>query len=148
MARTVVARADVVVAVGTSGIKGLHGLVRTVRDLLEPRRRTRANRGRGEPRASPSPVARRDVASAGRPHRHHGHRPGHGPDLRRRTRARSTSCSVTGSAPAGECHAPLVGAVHAVLQRSGPRPVRAGAGPTRVVPGSLGPWTDGEAANQ
>src|SRR5690606_6932196 len=35
MARTAVARADVVVAVGAPGLKGLHGLVRTVNRLRE-----------------------------------------------------------------------------------------------------------------
>ena len=145
MARTTASRADVVFAVGAPSLKGVHGLVRVVTDLVDfgvpadrivpvfnrsPRsQRARATLGtavadlagaaNGARLASPVHLPERDIESD----IHDGRR----------------LPAVLGD--------PLAGAFHAVLGRVAERPAGDGrSSGERVRPGSLGSWSDDEAA--
>jgi len=148
MARTTATRADVVFAVGAPSLKGVHGLVRVVTDLIafgvpghrivpvfnrSPRsQRARASLGAavaelagataGAHLASPVHLPERDIES----------------DLHDGRRL-----------PAA-LGAPLAGALHAVVGRAVGRHRDGGRSHStdgeRVRPGSLGRWTDDEAA--
>jgi MinD-like ATPase involved in chromosome partitioning or flagellar assembly len=146
MARTATSRADVVFAVGSPSLKGVHALVRVVTDLMafgvpahrivpvlnrSPRSpRARAALGtavaelavaaNGARLAGPVHLPERDIESD----LHDGHR----------------LPAVLG--------APLAGALHAVLGRVAERPLEGVASPDgqRVTPGSLGAWAGDEAA--
>lgn len=140
MARTAVARADVVFAVGTPGMKGLHALVRVIDDLesagVEPgrivpvfNRAPRGHRAHTELAAALAALAgrrgRADLAPAL-----------FLPDKRVDEALRD------GVALPSALSAPLAGAWRALLDRSGP-PAPAGTGlgqPQRVVPGAIGSW--------
>jgi hypothetical protein len=147
MARTAASRADVVFAVGGPSLKGVHGLVRVITDLVafgvpphrivpvlnrSPRtQRTRAALGTavaelagtatGGRLASPVHLPERDIET----------------DLHDGRRLPA----VLGT--------PLAGALHAVLERVSDRTLddsHAAGGGERVRPGSLGRWTGDEAA--
>jgi hypothetical protein len=138
MARTIVATADAVVAVGEPGVTGLLGLIRLRDDLS----------GRGVPagrvvtvlsRAPRGPKARADITRALAELA--GRAPGSAalaspvfvPDRR------SLDVVVRDVAPLPEpLVAPVAGAVAAVLARSPTEAVLAGIEPERVAPGSLG----------
>lgn len=142
MARTAVARADVVVAVGAPGLKGLHGLVRTVNRLREHgvppervlavvNRSPRAARARAEltrafadlsgSRAGADPVVG----------------PVHLPDRRG-----LDDLLRDGARLPQALTAPLAGALAPMLA---PTPLPAAPGgpvPVPVAPGSLGAWAE------
>ena len=97
MARTAVMQADVVIAVGVPGVKGLHGLVRTVNDL----------RDHGVPAARILPVinacqpqregqGRADALVRGALRLDARRRDGHRADLPARPAGVSTTCIATG----------------------------------------------------
>jgi hypothetical protein len=145
LARSSVARSDVVVAVGLPGVKGLHALTRMVDDLrahgVEPERILpvvnrvgRNQRVRAELRRTFA-----DLTAAG-----DAAHPVDGliflPDRRglddlHRDGARMPSAFT----------APLVGAVRAVLDRSRSRPTPGEVEPAPIAPGTLGSWFDEEA---
>jgi len=148
LARTAVSSADVVVIVGGPGMKGLHGLVRTTRDVLAhgvptsrilpvvnrapkgPRARAELTRAFAQlavadatsSRSSPIPALPSPVFVAERRH----------VDLLLRDGARL---------PDGWIRS-LATSVAALVARA-PRPLPSTAAePVRVTPGSLGSWTD------
>jgi len=148
MARTLAHRADVVVAVGLPGVKGLHALVRTVYGLrehgVEPGRiLVVVNRASRNARAKAelsrafsdlSGTARDGAAVMGPiflPER------GGIDDLHRDGARLPKSLS-----------APLAGAVRAAFDRSERPSHGASSRPVVVTPGSLGTWDDQEAAGQ
>jgi hypothetical protein len=144
MARTIASRADVVFAVGSPSLKGVHALVRVVTDLIAfgvPSHRIVPvlSRSPRSPRARAGlAIAVAELAGAS------GARlasPVHLPD-------RDIESDLhDGRRLPSVLGAPLVGALHAVLGRVAERPVD-GAPPAgdRVRPGSLGAWTGDEAA--
>lgn len=144
MARTTVARADVVVVVGTPGVKGLHGLVRTVNRLREhgvAPERTLAVLNRSARTAKGRAELTRGVAELlgaqsgdGRPAVlgpvHVADR--RGLDEILRDGARLPSSVVE----------PVAGAVAALLARTPQAALAGGPAPVAVVPGSLGSWAE------
>jgi MinD-like ATPase involved in chromosome partitioning or flagellar assembly len=142
LARASVARADVVVAVGLPGVKGLHALVRVVDDLrahgVDPGRILAVvNRaGRNQRARSEQSHAFADLA-AGR-----GAPPVAGP-LHLPDRRGLDDLHRDGARLPSSLSTPLAGAVRAVLERAGDRAVPAGE-PARVTPGSLGVWPEEE----
>ena len=138
MARTIAASADVAFAVGLPGMKGIHGLVRTVSELLDHgvpaerivtvvNRASKSGRGRAELAAA--------IASL----------------LRGRADAAALSTPVflperpvdddlrDGARFPPHFTAPLAGAFHAAVGRVGTG-TRLVAEPELIVPGSLGGW--------
>jgi hypothetical protein len=152
LARTAVAQADVVFAVGLPGVKGTHSLVRVLGDLVDfgvppPRvvpvvnRAPRGHRGRAE-------VAQVCAVVPARPSPGASASNGPGPDglcppvfLPER---RVDDALRDGVALPSSLSGPLVAAFDGVLQRLGPLHAGAerGQGPARVVPGTLGHWED------
>ncbi len=151
MARTATSRADVVFAVGGPSLKGVHGLVRVITDLVAfgvPAHRI-------VPVFNRSPRSPRSRAALG-------------------TAVAQLAGTATGGFLASPVHlpereiesdlhdgrrlpavlgAPLAGALDAVLERASARVDggtgtgrSAGSGGERVRPGSLGRWNDDEAA--
>jgi MinD-like ATPase involved in chromosome partitioning or flagellar assembly len=149
MARTVVASADVVIVVGSPGVKGLHGLVRVVHDLRDhgvaPTRILPVVNGAGRnPRARAEMTrAFAELASAAQDDG-----PVVGPIFLPDRRA-VDDLHRDGARLPSSLSAPLVGAVQALMDRSTARPGDAsGSSPQRVTPGSLGTWSGQEAASQ
>ncbi|HYI61905.1 MAG TPA: hypothetical protein VEW93_08895 [Acidimicrobiales bacterium] len=145
MARTTVAQADAVVAVGTPGVKGLHALVRTVDRLrdhgVDPERivavvnrSARAARGRAEMGRSFADLSGRGRAGP----------PVVGPVHLTERRGLDDLLRDGAPLPRGLA-APVAGAVAHVLVAVGPLPAPAG-GPVPVAAGSLGRWAEQEAA--
>jgi hypothetical protein len=144
MARSTMARADVVVVVGTPGVKGLHGLVRTVNRLREHgvaaertlavlNRSARTAKGRAEltrgvadllgaQALDGGPVVIGPVHVADR----------RGLDEVLRDGARLPSSVVD----------PVAGAVGALLARTPQAALAGGPAPVPVAPGSLGAWAE------
>ena len=142
MARTAMAEADVVFAVGLPSMKGLHALVRVVTELtgfgVPPSRIVPVlNRAPRSARARAAlaavlaqlaePAAGDELAA-----------PIHLPE-----RAVDTDLHDGARLPAG-LGAPLAGAFHAVLTRAGD--TASSDAPEQVRPGSLGVWADQRAA--
>lgn len=148
MARSLVRRADVVVAVGAAGVKALHSLVRTVHDLrghgVEAERILAVvNHAPRGPRARAElSGALADLTATGA-----GKEPAPGPIFLPQRRG-IDDLHRDGARLPPSISGPLVGAVHAVLDRAGQRPPRSADAAKPVSPGSLGTWTDEEAANQ
>ena len=149
MARTTASRADVVFAVGSPSLKGVHALVRVVTDLMAfgvPAHRIVPvlNRSPRSPRARAAlgtAVAELAVAANGA----HLAGPVHLPerDIEDDLHDGRRLPSVIGT--------PLAGAFHAVLARVAERAPSSAIGDGdsdggRVRPGSLGAWTGDEAA--
>ncbi len=147
MARATITRADVVIAVGTSGIKGMHGLVHVIHDLREhgvaPDRILAVVNAASRNARAKAEFTRTFAELTGAVHQGD---PVVGPiflpdrrgvDDLHRDGAR-LPMSLTG---------PLVGAVQSVLDGSSGR-IAAGSGsaPAPIAPGSLGTWSDQEAA--
>lgn len=144
MARTAVDGADVVVAVGTAGVKGLHGLVRTVARLRDHgvaperivavvNRSARSAKGRAE-------ITRAVADLAGAPAGGSVLGPVHLPERR------GLDDVLRDGAPLPSALVdPITGAVRAVLERAPARPV-AEPEPVAVRPGELGMWADEEVA--
>jgi MinD-like ATPase involved in chromosome partitioning or flagellar assembly len=143
MARSTISRADVVVAVGTPGVKGLHGLVRTVNRLREhgvPPERTLAVLNRSARTAKGRAELTRGVADLlggaldGRPAVigpvHVAERRGLDEVLR------------DGARLPGSVVDPVAGAVSALLSRTPQAALTGGPAPVAVVPGSLGTWAE------
>lgn len=144
MARTVASRADVVVVVGTPGVKGLHGLVRTVNRLREHgvaaertlavvNRSARSAKGRADLTRSVAELLS-GLSLDGRPAVVG---PVHVADRRGidevvRDGARLPSSVVD----------PVTGAVGALLTRTPQVDVSAQQTPVPVTPGSLGAWAE------
>jgi MinD-like ATPase involved in chromosome partitioning or flagellar assembly len=145
LARAAVARSDVVVVVGLPGLKGLHGLTRVVDDLrahgVEPERilpvvnrAGRNQRTRAEVRRTFAELtATRD-----------GGQPVDGPIFLPERRGLD-DLHRDGARMPSAIAAPVVGAVHALLDRAGARTDTGAGAPERVAPGSLGSWFDEEA---
>ncbi|WCO65598.1 hypothetical protein PO878_13925 [Iamia majanohamensis] len=145
MARTVTTRADAVVVVGSPGVKGLHGLVRTVNALREhgvaPERMlavvdrsARTAKGRAELTRTFADLsgARMDgVGVVG---------PVHVPERRGLDEVLRDGARLPASVTD-----PLVGALAGLLERA-TTPVAADAAPVPVTPGSLGSWAEEEVA--
>ncbi len=147
MARTAAARADVVFAVGSPSLKGVHALVRVITELMAygvPAHRVVPvlNRSPRSPRARAAlGTAVAELAAAANGARLAG--PVHLPerDIEGDLHDGHRLPSVLG--------APLAGAFHAVMERVAERPLDEGgssADGARVRPGSLGTWTGDEAA--
>jgi len=146
MARTVTRRADVVVAVGTPGVKGLHGLVRTVGRLREHgvdpervlavvNRSSRSAKGRAELTRSFADLSgSRSGAGAVIGPVHVAER--RGVDEVLRDGARLPQAMAT----------PLATAVAALLDRAPASIAASEPEPVRIAPGELGSWADQEAA--
>ena len=143
MSRSAAANADVVMAVGLPGMKGIHALVRVVTDVLD----FGVSPGRIVPvfnRAPRSPRHRSELArafaalvpqSAGGALPTPIFVPERGVEEAFRDGVRLPVAMTD----------PVVGAYRAVLHRSGTSPVAlADAEPRLVRPGSLGAWSDGE----
>jgi MinD-like ATPase involved in chromosome partitioning or flagellar assembly len=144
MARSTVARADVVVVVGTPGVKGLHGLVRTVngvrehgvdpeRTLAVLNRSARTAKGRAELTRSVAELlggSALDGAPAVIGPVHVADR--RGLDEVLRDGARLPASVVD----------PVTGAVAALLARTPQADLDGGPAPVAVVPGSLGTWAE------
>ncbi|HEX2043772.1 MAG TPA: hypothetical protein VHF24_14160 [Acidimicrobiales bacterium] len=154
MARTAMAEADLVFAVGLPSMKGVHALVRVVVELLAfgvrpdrivpvVNRAPRSPRARAALTATVADLAEPAVARAteaagfvGLPN------PVFLPERRIDEALRDGTRLPPGLG------APLAGAFAAVRGRGAPAPGGAGeAGPERVRPGSLGRWTEPEAAS-
>ncbi len=143
LARTVTSRADAVVVVGSPGVKGLHGLVRTVNALREHgvapermlavvNRSSRSAKGRAELTRSFADLtgARMDgVAIVG---------PVHIPERRGFDEVLRDGARLPGSVSE-----PLAGALAGLLERA-TTPVATSDEPVPVAPGSLGSWTEEE----
>jgi hypothetical protein len=143
MARTTVARADVVVVVGTPGVKGLHGLVRTVHRLREHgvapertlavlNRSARTAKGRAELTRSVAELL--GATAAGGPSVVG---PVHVADRRGLDEVLRDGARLPGSVVD-----PVAGAVAALLARTPQAAVAGGPAPVAVVPGSLGAWAE------
>ncbi|MBI2708696.1 MAG: hypothetical protein HYX34_03255 [Actinobacteria bacterium] len=141
MARTAVARAEAVVAVGAPGMKGLHALVRTINELREhgvegSRILAVVNRSPRNQRARAELTrALADLVGAGGAPAVVG--PVHLADRRglddlHRDGARLPSTLAT----------PLARAVGAVIERAGATPPRPVAAPVPIVPGRVGAWAE------
>ncbi len=144
MARTAVTRADVVLAVGNSSLKGLHSLVRVITALtghgVDPERivpvlnrssrspRTRATLGTALAELA-RPVTDGRLASAV-------HLPERDIDNDLHDGRRLPAVLAD----------PLAGALAAVLDRAGDRSFAVFGPGERIRPGSLGAWEDGEEA--
>ncbi len=143
MARTVATRADVVVAVGTPGVKGLHGLVRTVdrlrahgvaasQVLAVLNRSARSPRGRAELTRTVAALTATGGPIVG---------PLHLPERR------GLDDLLRDGAPLPSALTqPLAGAVSGLLARAEREIPGAVPEPVPVVPGRLGTWTDQELA--
>lgn len=145
MARTAVGRADVVLAVGLPGVKGLHSLMRVTGELVSA----------GVPPG-------RILAVVNRAPRSHRVRAELAQAFAQLTAGAGTAAAtplflperrldeVSGHAQRlpGALAEPLAAAVGAVLDRAGPRATEPDqhASPRPVIPGSLGHWEDDEAA--
>jgi hypothetical protein len=139
MARTAVARADAVLVVGTAGLKGLHSLVRVVSSLQghgvdHGRLIPVVNRAPRQPRAR-AEISRALAELVGRDHALAG--PVFVPERRR-----LDDVLRDGARLPDQLGAVLVGAVHAVLDRSDPVAAPAEPEPVAVAPGELGSWSD------
>ncbi len=145
LARTSVARADIVLAVGLPSMKGLHSLARVVHDLdafdvpierIVPvmNRAPRSPRARSELAAGLHAVVATDVGAVLAS-------PVFLPD-----RPVDDALRDGVALPAG-LTAPLVGAFAGLAGRAGRRPL-VETEPVPVQPGSLGTWTEQEAASQ
>lgn len=144
MARTVTARADAVVAVGAPGVKGLHGLVRTVdrlgahgvapeRILAVINRSARTAKGRAElTRAFADLSGARAAGDAILGPVHLSERRGLDEALRDGARLPQSMATA------------LVGALDALLGRASDQDPTAQPTPVRVEPGALGHWADPE----
>ena len=148
MARTAAARADVVFAVGGASLKGVHGLVRVITDLVafgvpahrivpvinrSPRSpRVRAGLGTAVAELSGPATGGRLASAVHLPER----------DIESDLHDGRRLPAVLG--------APLAGALHAILDRSSDRTLdrslSSDGDGERVRPGSLGRWTGDEAA--
>jgi MinD-like ATPase involved in chromosome partitioning or flagellar assembly len=145
LARSAVARADVVVVVGHPGVKGLHALARVVDELhghgLDSRRILAVVN-----RAGRSPRSRAEISHAlaaltsGRGD----DRPLSGPIFLPDRRGLD-DVHRDGARLPNVLTAPLVGAVRAVLDRTRPRSGMTGHEAAAVAPGSIGSWFDEEA---
>lgn len=143
MARTITARADVVLVVGAPGLKGLHSMVRIIGSLqghgVEPARivpvvdrAPRQPRARAEISKALAELVGRDHALAG---------PVFVPERRR-----LDEILRDGARLPDQLGAALTGAVHAVLDRTEGPVAASEPEPVVVVPGELGSWTDEETA--
>lgn len=142
LARTTVARADVVIAVGLPGLKGLHALVRVVDDLrdhgVDPRRTLAVINRVGRNQRAKAELRRTFAALTGEHDR--------GPALVFLPERRGMDdLHRDGARLPGSLTGPMVGAVRAILDRAGAAPRRTGVEPTPVTPGSLGSWAAEEA---
>ncbi len=146
MARSITARADAVVVVGTPGVKGLHSLVRVVNELrdhsVEPQRILAVVNQAGRNQRARSELTRSfaDLTGAGR-----GTAPVVGPVFLPERRGLD-ELHRDGARLPSQLTGPLRGAVRAVLDRA-PEAVTTASEPVAVVPGSLGSWADQEAAS-
>lgn len=143
MARTVAGRADVVLVVGTPGVKGVHGLVRTVdrlrahgvdggRILTVLNRSARHPRGRAELTRTVADLTGAEGSVVG---------PLHLPERR------GLDDLLRDGAPLpASLTQPLAGAVTGLLAGAERGTPVAGPEPVPVTPGSLGAWTDQELA--
>lgn len=142
MARAVATSADAVVVIGVPGMKGLHGLVRTVNEFrgygVDPQRilavinqSTRNQRARSE-------LSRTFAELIGTP-------PVVGPIFTGERRGLD-ELHRDGARMPTSFSGPLAGAVRSVLDRA-PGHDALAAEPVAVAPGSLGSWTDQTAAN-
>ena len=142
LARATAARADVVFAVGSPGMKGLHALVRTIGELLDHgvaperivaviNRAPKGARARSDLTSGLFQLLQPRLASTVLPS------PIFLPERRvddaLRDGVRLPSALTT----------PLTGAFHAVLQRSGTREAGVDVEGQLVTPGSLGSWHGG-----
>jgi hypothetical protein len=154
MARTAIDRADVVLAVGLPSMKGLHGLVRVVSDLIgfgvPPERLVPVvNRAPRSPRARAALVATLAELAApavGGPGRADGRSAARGLPAPLFLPERRVDEALHDGAPLpAALGMPLAGAVTAVMERAAPG---GGVVPERVRPGTLGRWaaTSAEAA--
>ena len=145
MARTVTTRADAVVVVGSPGVKGLHGLVRTVNALREhgvaPERMlavvdrsARTAKGRAELTRTFADLSGARVDGVGVVG------PVHVPERRGLDEVLRDGARLPASVTD-----PLVGALAGLLERA-TTPVAADAAPVPVAPGSLGSWAEEEVA--
>jgi hypothetical protein len=149
MARTITTRSDVVIAVGGTGIKGMHGLVRTVHDLLEhriaPDRILAVVNGAGRNGRTRAELTRTFAELTGSAH---GDEPVVGPIFLPDRRG-VDDLHRDGARMPASLSTPLVGALRAVMERTADQPAAGSeVAPKPVVPGSLGTWGDQEAANQ
>lgn len=142
LARTVAGRADLVLAVGTPSMKGLHDLLRVVADLVaygvDPERIVPVLNRSGRPgraRAEITTALGELLApiSGALPS------PLHIPERRRLEDAVRDNVPL----PAAMA-ATLAGAVNGLLDHTGPRPAAASPSPVAVVPGTLGHFDDAE----
>ena len=142
MARTAALRADVVLAVGVPGMKGLHSLVRVLDDLrtagvaparIVPvvNRSPKSGRGRAEITAT---LAALTSAAGGR----------FAPPVFLPER-RVEECLRDGVRLPVSLTAPLTGAFGAIVERPGRGGAPGPTGPHPVQPGTLGRWPDDEA---
>ena len=138
MGRTAVMRADAVAVVGSPGVKGVHALVRLVRDLADigvPAARVvpvinqapRSPRARSEITAAVADLASVDEGAIPPP-----------VFLPRRRVEASLRDGVAIPAPLGALTA---GAVRAAWSRSTARPLSDAREPQPIAPGSLGSWS-------
>lgn len=141
MARTIASRADAVVVVGTPGVKGLHGLVRSVNALREHgvapermlaviNRSARTVKGRAELTRSFA-----DLSGA-----HRGGTAVVGP-VHIAERRGFDEVLHDGARLPQSMSEPVAGALASLLERA-TEPVDDGDEPIAVVPGSLGSWTE------
>ena len=156
LARHTLAQADLVLVVGQAGVAGVHAHLRVTRDLLElgvvPERIVPVvNRAPRTPRLrAEAGTAFARLLAATNPGAVLASSPVHLPERRR-----VAELVRDNAAPPALLVRPLTGAVRGLLERAG----RAGDGPpvvvgptgvpepVPVVPGSLGSWTDDEAAS-
>lgn len=143
IARTALRQADLVVVVGTPGMKGVHAHVRVVRDLIgfgvEPdrilavvNRAPRAPRARAEVTAAFTRLVYAATASNVAATIHIAERRGLDDSLRDTTKLPDAVVR------------PVTAAVRTVLGRVAPNSSGTTRVPVRVAPGSLGSWSDGE----
>jgi hypothetical protein len=149
MARTVAAHADVAFAVGAPTMKGVHGVVRVLGELLDhevPAERivTVFNRGPKGGRARAELTSAVTTLLQGRPGASALPSPIFLPERRVEEALRD------GVRLPASLTAPLAGAFTAIVDRAGAaRTATTVAGePELVVPGSLGRWSPGDAASE
>jgi hypothetical protein len=136
MARSTLARADVIVVVGATGLKGIHSLAGLIREIFEAgagsrvvpvvNRAPRHPRTRAELAAALSRLTGGASAVAG---------PVWVPERRVDDAVRH------GTPIPQQVVAPVVSAVQAVLDRTAPAPAPGSPPPALVAPGSLGTWS-------
>ena len=144
MARTTITRADVVVVVGTPGVKGLHGLVRTVNRLREhgvAPERTLAVLNRSSRTAKGRAELTRGVADLLGGQALDGRPPVIGPVHVADRRGLDEVLRDGARLPASVVD-PVAGAVGALLARTPQAALAGGPAPVAVVPGSLGAWAE------